>query len=317
MTISAKEAAVFAGIETTAGAGPAGGTLSGTAAVEVSDLSIEPMKSDKKSRNIKKPWAGASPSKQANIHRMCKFKCDFAGAGGALGDVVPAWSTLHRMCQMTMTVDSTVGSEAVTFVGNNPSSQVSGAIHYHLGPDLYKLYGAQGSVSLEFKAGEIPHWVYDFTGLWSDAVPTALPAADYTQWNDPDIVSDGYTPTFRLNGIDLVLDDLSINFGQQVKFKDRPNQKAVKTPDRETTGSATFENRGVAVMDVQGLARAGTMLPFLLEHGTTTGRTLIISAGFVQITDPTLTEIDGESYWKAGLNFVNSDGSGDWEITVK
>lgn len=310
-----KDTMVLAGIETVAGGGPAA-ALTGTAAIEVADVSIEPLKSDKKSRNIVKPWAGVSQSKQANIHRTTKFKCDFAGAGGALGNVVPAWSALHRMCQMTMTVDNTADAEKVTFVGNDPSSQVTGAVHYWLKDELRKLYGAQGSVALDFKAGEIPKWVYDLTGLWSAPLADTAPSPDYSQWKDPDVVSDGYTPTFQIAGVDLVLDALEINFGQQVKYKDRPNQAAVKTPDRETTGSATFIYPGLAVLDVEDLSRAGTMVPLILEHGTATGRKLRIDGPHVQLTDFAFTDIDGEVGCKVGLNFVNPDGSGDWTITV-
>ncbi|GEM_PF-1181964 len=313
-SIFLKDTMVLAGIEATAGAGA---VLTGISAIEVSDVSIEPLKSDKKSRNIVKPWAGISPSKQANTHRTCKLKCDFAGGGGVLGDVMPAWGVLHRMCQMTATVDSTVGAEKVTFVGNHPSSQVTGALHYYLDQELRKLYGAQGKVSLEFKAGEIPKWVYDFTGLWSAPLIQAPPAPVYTQWKDPDVVSDDYTPTFQLDGVDLVLEDLSIDFGQKVTFKNRPNQAAVKTPDRETTGNATFLYPGLAVLDVELLAKEGTLIPLALAHGTATGRKLLIDAAFVQITDFSFTDLDGEVACKVGLNFTNPDGTGDWTITAQ
>lgn len=314
MPIFLKETMVLAGVEATAGAGA---VLTGASAIELSDVSIEPLKSDKKSRNIVKPYAGVSPSKQANIHRTCKFKCDFAGAGGVDGSAVPAWGVLHRMCQMTMAVDATVGAEKVTFVGNHPSNQVTGALHYFLGSELRKLYGAQAKLSFEFKAGEIPKWSYDFTGLWSAPLIQAPPTPDYTQWKDPDVVSDDYTPTFQLNGVDLVLDDLSIDFGQKVNFKNRPNQKAVKTPDRETTGSATFLYPGLATLDVEALSKDGTLIPFALAHGTTVGRELLIDAAHVQITDFSFTDLDGELACKVGLNFTNPDGSGDWTITVK
>lgn len=314
MSIFVKETMLLAGVEASAGAGA---VLTGISAIEVSDVSIEPLKSDNKSRNIVKPWAGISPSKQANTHRTAKFKCDFAGAGGVSGDVLPAWAVLHRMCQMTATVDSTVGAEKVIFTGNHPSNQVTGALHYFLAEELRKLYGAQGKLSLEFKAGEIPKWAYEFTGLWSDPLIQAPPVPVYSQWKEPDVVSDDYTPTFQLAGVDLVLEDLSIDFGQKVNFKNRPNQAAVNTPDRETTGSATFLYPGLAALNVELLARDGVLIPLALAHGTTIGRELRIDAAFVQLTDFSFIDLDGEVACKVGLNFTNPDGSGDWTITAQ
>lgn len=259
-----------------------------------------------------KPFMGARPKTQVKTHRAAEFGVEACGAGAPA--TIPGWGVLARGCGLAETVVNTVGQEKVTYTPVSAAFD-SLAIDFYSDAQLRRLSGARGTMTGRFVAGELPLFAFSFLGKWSAPNAPAVPTPDYDAFRDPLVVSDANTPTFSLNGVDLVMKEFSFDLGNQVGFRDVVNQAEVHISDHAVTGSAVFDLPSLATLDVEALAKAGTRVPLAFEHGTVAGDILGVSAPAVQILEPRFGDDEGILTCTVTLVFVPTDAGGD-EITL-
>lgn len=305
MTLYANKTMILAGLEASYGAGA---VLAGANAIDVTSPRVTPIAGGTVESNAVRPYLGARKRTQTRTHRIVEFGVEAGGAGAPT--TVPAWGVLARGCGMAETVVETVGQEKVTYTPVSTGFE-SLVIDTYLDGQLRRLAGSRGNMTLRFASGELPLLGFNFIGLWSAPSAPAVPDPDYSGFRDAIVVSEANTPTFTLDGEDLVVRELTIDLGGQVSYRDRINEAMVHISNRAITGTAVFDLPALTDLDVEALAKAGTRVPLAFEHGTVGGDILGITAANVQLVEPRFEEDEGILTCTATLVFIPGDTGGD------
>jgi hypothetical protein len=254
---------------------------------------------------------GSDPSLIAQKHATIGFDCEVAGSGAA--GTAPLYGPLLRSCGLMETV---VADSDVTYTPISSNFE-STAHHFFYDSLEQALTGTRGTCSLKISGGALPMFTFSLTGLWAAATDSAPPDvhADLEAWINAGEVNVTNTD-FSLFGIDVVLDTLTIDIGNTVIFRDRPNAAYIAITDRAMTGSASFEATDVSVEDWQTMAATMTTGALALEQNTS-GGAVTIAAPNVQLGNPTYTDTNGILHVTVPLVFCRTNGNDEITITVE
>ena len=160
-------------------------TPTGVDAVLVRDLNITPLQSDTVSRDLVRPYLGASEQLLANTRVEVTFSVELAGSGAA--GTAPRYGKALLACGMAETV---VASTSVTYA---PVSASFGSctIYYNIDGVRHKVTGARGTFTINGAVGEIPTIDFTFTGIYNAPTDTALPSATYADQATPVVFKEG------------------------------------------------------------------------------------------------------------------------------
>jgi hypothetical protein len=164
----------------------------GADAVLVRDLNITPLQSDVVSRELIRPYLGASEQLLANTRVECTFSVELAGSGTA--GTAPRYGKAFLACGMSETVSAGV---SVTYA---PVSASFGSctIYYNIDGLLHTVTGARGTYTLNLAVGEIPTIDFTFTGVYNAPTDSAAPSVTYANQATPVIAKNGNTTGFEL-----------------------------------------------------------------------------------------------------------------------
>jgi hypothetical protein len=184
----------------------------------------------------------------------------------------------------------------------------------------HRLFGARGSVALEFAARQRPLFRFTFRGLYQPVLDAALPTTVLTAFQVPRAVNNTNTPLARLHGIAtpaLVLERLSVDLANNVVFRSLVGAESVLITDRKPKGELSIEANTVAAKDWWQTARDATLGGLSLTHGTVAGNIVGIHGPDVQIVPPGYADSDGITMMTAQLNFLPNLGNDDLVIRVQ
>jgi hypothetical protein len=261
--------------ETTYGTDP---TLDGADAILVRDLNITPLQSDVVSRDLVRPYLGASEQLLANTRVECTFSVELAGSGTA--------GTAPRY-----------GKSASTSVTYAPVSSAfsSCTIYYNIDGVLHKVTGARGTFSLNMAVGEIPSIDFTFTGVYNTPTDTAAPSVTYANQATPVIAKQGNTTGFELLSYSGCLQSVTFDIGNTLVYRDLINcTKQVLLTDRASTGSVVIEAPTMAQKNYFTAALSdGSLGNLLFQHGQTAGNIFDFASTRVDIGDVSYSDQDG------------------------
>jgi hypothetical protein len=287
----------------------------GTNGVLASNFTVAPMAATLIQRARAHETFGADLDEIAQKYRTIAFGVEMQAAGTAGG--VPAYDALLQACGMSP-VNSVSVSEAYTPLSTNQKS----VAHYFFWDALkHKLLGSFGNCQIVCDGGTLPMFNFTFTGLYSPLTDSAPPGGVETTlatFGNATEVNAANT-TFTLGGYAAVIDKFTLDFGNTVVFRDRPNAARVALTNRRVTGTVTFEATNVAAMDWLTLAASKTPQVLQLIQGTPSGAGHIvqIDAPVVQLGNPTETDLNGIAGFTIPLVFARTVGDDEFMITVK
>ncbi len=272
--------------ESTYGTDP---TPDGADAILVRDLSITPLQSDVVSRDLVRPYLGASEQLLANTRVECTFSVELAGSGTA--GTAPRYGKALLACGMSETI---VATTSVTYA---PVSASFGSctIYYNIDGVLHKVTGARGTFTLNMAVGEIPSIDFTFTGVYNTPTDTAAPAVTYANQATPVIAKQGNTTDFQLLSYSGCLQSVSFDIGNTLVYRDLINcTKQVLLTDRAVTGNVVIEAPTIAQKNYFTSALSdGTLGNLLFQHGQTAGNIFDFASTRVDIGDPSYSDQDG------------------------
>lgn len=272
--------------ETTYGTDP---TPDGADAVLVRDLNITPLQSDVVSRDLVRPYLGASEQLLANTRVECTFSVELAGSGTA--GTAPRYGKALLACGMSQTI---VASTSVTYAPVS-SSFGSCTIYYNIDGVLHKVTGARGTFTINGAVGEIPTIDFTFTGIYNTPTDTALPAVTYGNQATPLVFKNGNTTDFQLLSYAGCLQSVSFDVGNSLVYRELVGcTKEVLLTDRAATGSVTLEAVTMATKNYFTAALSdGTLGNLLFQHGQTAGNIIDFASTRVDIGDVSYSDQDG------------------------
>ena len=272
-------------------------TLDGVDAVLVRDLSITPQQSDVVSRDLIRPYFGASQQLLANTRVECTFSVELAGGGQDQSNVTltPRYSDALLACGLSL---NTSGSTHTYTPVSNSTASVT--IHYNVDGILHKVTGCRGTFSLNANVGEIPTLDFTFTGVYNDPVSLAADTPVYSRQSDPLLFKEGNSSNFSLYGFAGALQSFSFDLGNSTVYRELVGgTKEVLITDRSAGGSVSIEappiGTGTGQKDFFALARNDNqgLDSLQLTHGTTAGNIIQFTSSKVDLGDIAYGESDG------------------------
>jgi hypothetical protein len=264
-------------------------TPTGVDAVLVRDLNITPLQSDTVSRDLVRPYLGASEQLLSNTRIEVTFSVELAGSGAA--GTAPRYGKALLACGMAETV---VASTSVTYA---PVSASFGSctIYYNIDGVRHKVTGARGTFTINGAVGEIPTIDFTFTGIYNAPTDTALPSATYADQATPVVFKEGNTSGFQLLSYSGCLQAVSFDIGNSLIYRELVGcTKEVLLTDRAATGSVTIQAPTIAQKDYFTAALSdGTLGNLLFQHGQTAGNIVDFASTRVDIGDVTYSDQDG------------------------
>ena len=264
-------------------------TPTGADAVLVRDLSITPLQSDVVSRDLVRPYLGASEQLLANTRVECTFSVELAGSGTA--GTAPRYGKALLACGLSETVSAGV---SVTYAPVS-SSFGSCTIYYNIDGVLHKVTGARGTFTINGAVGEIPTIDFTFTGIYNTPTDTALPSVTYGDQATPVVFKNGNTTGFELLSYAGCLQSVSFDVGNSLVYRELVGcTKEVLLTDRASTGSVTLEAVTMATKNYFTAALSdGTLGNLLFQHGQTAGNIVDFASTRVDIGDVSYSDQDG------------------------
>jgi len=272
--------------ESTYGTDP---TPDGADAVLVRDLNITPQQSDTVSRDLIRPYLGASEILLANTRVECTFSVELAGSGTA--GTAPQYGKALQACGLSETV---VAATSVTYAPVS-SNFDSVTIHYNIDGVRHKVTGARGTFTLNANVGEIPTIDFTFTGIYNAPDDSALPTATYANQATPLIFKNGNTDTFSLLSYSGCLQSVNMDLGNSIVYRELIGcDKEVLITDRSASGTVVVEAPTIAQKDYFAAALTdGTLGNLTFQHGTAAGNIVDFSSTRVDIGDVSYSDQDG------------------------
>ena len=264
-------------------------TPDGADAVLVRDLNITPLQSDVVSRDLVRPYLGASEQLLANTRVECTFSVELAGSGTA--GTAPRYGKALKACGLSETI---VATTSVTYAPVS-SSFSSATIYYNIDGVLHKVTGARGTFTINGTVGQIPTIDFTFTGIYNTPTDTALPAVTYANQATPVVFKNGNTTGFELLSYAGCLQSVTFDVGNTLVYRELVGcTKEVLLTDRASTGTVVLEAVTMATKDYFTAALSdGTLGNLLFQHGQTAGNIVDFASTRIDIGDVSYSDQDG------------------------
>lgn len=290
--------------ETTYGTDP---VPTGTDAVLVRDLNIVPQQSDVVSRDLIRPYLGASEQLLANTRVECTFSVELAGSGAA--GTAPQYGKALKACGLSETV---VAATSVTYAPVSTAFD-SVSIYYFVEGVRHRMTGARGTFTLNTNVGEIPTIDFTFTGIYNPPTDEAVPTVTYANQATPLIFKAGNTDTFSLLSYSGCLQSVSMDLGNTIVYRELIGcDKEVLITDRASTGTAVIEMPTIAQKDYFAASLVdGSLGNLTFQHGTTAGNIVDFASTGIDIGDLSYSDSDGIAMLNLPFTAVPSTAGND------
>ena len=262
----------------------------GADAVLVRDLSITPQSSDVVSRDLIRPYLGASQQLLANTRVECTFSVELAGSGTA--GTAPAYGKALKACGLAETI---VASTSVTYDPVSTGFE-SVTIHYNIDGVRHQMRGCRGSVSLTANVGEIPTLDFTFTGIYVQPDDTAILTPTYANQDDPLVFKNDNVTGFQLLSYAGALQSFSFDLGNTTVYRELVGgSKEILITDRAASGSVSIEAVTMATKDyfTAALDDDAALGNLVFTHGTVAGNKVQFTSSKVDIGDVAYGDSDG------------------------
>ena len=159
---------------------------------------------------------------------------------------------------------------------------------------------------------------FTFTGLHNDpAAPTPI-TPDTADFTTPLPVSMANTPTYTVDGFAAKAEAFSLDFANEVVYRNVVNAESVIISDRAPAGSISFEQEVIGTKNFWDIAKLGTLIAVDIVHGTTAGNIVQLTGNQVQLSQPALSDSDGVSVMQLNTLWTPTDsGDDEFKLTVK
>jgi hypothetical protein len=286
MALLTRKRLILLETESTYGTDP---TPDGADAVLVRDLNITPLQSDVVSRDLIRPYLGASEQLLANTRVECTFSVELAGSGTA--GTAPRYGKALKACGLSETI---VATTSVTYAPVS-SSFSSATIYYNIDGVLHKVTGARGTFSINGTVGQIPTIDFTFTGIYNTPTDTALPAVTYANQATPLVFKNGNTTDFQLLSYAGCLQSVTFDVGNTLVYRELVGcTKEVLLTDRASTGTVVLEAVTMATKNYFTAALSdGSLGNLLFQHGQTAGNIVDFASTRIDIGDVSYSDQDG------------------------
>lgn len=268
-------------------------------------------------RNVRRDELGNKEQINVNPHAAFQFAVEAAGAGG-IGDTPPAYNALLLACGFDETVDSTAGSEKVTYQHPADKSDLRNADSvtiYDFRPEVSQRQistGVRGSVALNFDRENFGRWQFsNLLGAYNQPANASPPSGiDFDSlFNAPLPFTYDNVPTLTIDGHAAGTTQLNVDFALQVTRLNVPGLKETRLADVLPAGQATIMAPDITTKNFYAKAEShgGTVtnVVLALEMGNSAGEIIKLDSQKVNLSNIQETEIEGDLGFQMDLRFID------------
>jgi hypothetical protein len=301
--------AVLSKIEVSEGvdATPAGATDAVVCAIR----GFQPMENEMVERQVELGnWFGHL--EDLPVATVMRLGIDVEMVGSGVVDTPPQWGKLLRAAGFAETINV-----ATSVVYSLISSSIPSLTHYvHKDGVRHKMLGSRASrLGLGINPRGIPYFSFEFLGLYGGIADAAFPSQTLTAWKTPVAVNNANTSAFALHSYAGKMYGLQVDLNPRTVYRNVVGGEDVKITDRKPAGRIEIEEPTVTAKDFWTIARAPTLNPLTILHGTVAGYKVQIDAPLAQIINPTRGDRDGTCTLIAGLK-LKPTASGNDELVI-
>lgn len=207
------KAVIFVKQETTYGVDPA---PAATDAILASDLKID-IAGKSHARKAVLPYYGSLDGINVGESIKISFSVEIRGAG-VTPNTPPRIGRILRACNMTETIDNTLGAENTKYDPNSSENGESVTIYFYKDGVLHKALGCVGTWKLEASVNEAGKISFDFTGLYAgDHVSNvAFPTPSFGDAAKPPLFR---SAAFTIHAYAALIAKLSLDIGNKVAHR--------------------------------------------------------------------------------------------------
>lgn len=276
---------ILAKIETTYGTDS---SPSGSNAVLVRNLEIQPLLSETVNRELVRPFLGQSDQLLSQTRVEVSFEVELAGSGTA--GTAPAYGAVLRSCGLSETL---VTSTSATYAPISSSFE-SCTIYYHQDGIRHKVTGCRGTFEMNCEVGQIPVISFTLTGIYNAPTDTALPTPTYSNQATPVIFKEGNTTSFSAFSYAGCLMSYNFSMANDVIYRELVGcTKEILITNRAPSGTVVIEAPTITAKDFFTIATGTTTGSITFQHGQTAGNRVTMTTAQSDLGNITYSDQDG------------------------
>lgn len=265
--------------------------------------------------------AGASASNNAYLGMAVRTT---GGTGSGQKKTIIAYDGATKVATVeaawTATPDTTTTYSVDANVVYAPVSSGfdSTTIYFNLNGVLHKTLGSRGSVAMVLANNQIPVFKFEFSGLYVPVADAVAPTVVFTAWRQPLPCNKTNTPVLNIHGYTSAsAENLEFNFQNDVQFRSLigSGSDQVLITNRKPSGSISVEATTVTARDWWTSVRNASLGAVVVEHGTSAGNTIRITAPATQLTGPKYSESQGVAMMQADTVLLPISGNDEIMIS--
>jgi len=239
-----KREVILAKIESTYNTDPTPSTSSDEILVENLGWSFEGARMV--DREAVRPSLGKLKQVWGDTLMQVTFDVELKGAGATYSaSVRPEADVLFRACGLSSTVDTTTGSETVTYAPTSTSHE-SITIYYYADGKLFKLTGCRGNCSINLETGSKGMASFTFTGHTTTPTDVSLPTPSYNSAVPPAVINGTFTIDSYAATVNAVAMDVTNQIAMPPDLSASDGYGEVQITGRDVSGSIDPEAELVA-----------------------------------------------------------------------
>lgn len=287
-------------------------TPTGSEAILVTNLDVEPLAMDLKEREIITGNLGNRDNVVGRRMVSVKFSLELAGSGAA--GTAPRVSPILKACGLSETISNGV---SVTYAPVS-SSFSSCTLDFYIDGLRQLIVGARGTFSLDMSAGETPKINVDMMGIYGTPTAVSNPSVTYANQAAPVAVNSDNTTTVSVHGYSACMQAYSLQVANSMVFRQLAGcSKQVIIADRKPSGEITIELPPVGTKDYFSIASAQTKGSISVVHGQTAGNIVTVTTATAAFDSPSYVDADGIQHLKLPFRPIpTSSGNDEFSLVL-
>jgi hypothetical protein len=284
-------------------------------AILVRNLEIQPVDAEQVSRELIRPYLGASDILIANVRSRVTFEVEMAGAGSA--GAVPKYGPLLKACGMSETV---AAGTKVTYAPVSESFS-SCTIYVNIDGVNHTVTGCRGTVTLNMTVSQIPVYQFDLMGIYNGPTDVAFSSVttNFNGFQTPQLFNNTNSTGFSFHSYSPELSSLELQIGMEMVYRELVGSvREVLLTDRNTAGTVQFDAVTMATKDYFTSAITSVSGNCTVTHGTTAGNKVKVTVPRANISTINYTEQDRVTQYAIPFTALPSNnGVGDDEFSIE
>lgn len=297
-------------------------------AMLVSAFTLDPLNAQNPKRDLIRKFLGGAEELVGDRYISAQYGVEMVGSGTLA--TPPAWGPQMRACGFAEVITN-AGTPIVQRVDYTPVSEGFGSLtnYYHDSGVKHLSTGTRGTAVFRLELGDRPMIDLSMLGIYNNETAVAQPSPTLTSWMQPQAVTNANTADVVLGcthdaaaapaltgGTTYPSRGIRVDLGNSVAHSALLGDERIVISNREVVGEVTLKVTAAQEVSLMGNVRAATLTSIGFEHGTVSGRKVMVFMPFCQLVNPRKAEDQGQRLITFGFRATPSAGNDELRIVT-